>query len=147
MKYVLFLLITTSSLKFLYSQDNCNSTKVYANKKQTEFDTRFNSIDKIKSSPKFKGGEKKLTKLIRENLKLSDVAKSQVFNLNFQFTITCDGEIVDVKQIGDQKMDNWTNISEVIQTTKGLWTPAKENGENVNCIYFQKIFINGSNYF
>ncbi len=142
-----FLLILTAFMIFGFTPNpDCGDGKVYANKKQTEFDKRFDSYPKINGVPKFKGGDKKLDKLIRSKLKLSDVAKTQIFNLNYQFTVTCDGKIKDVKQIGDSKADDWTNIVEIIQGTEVDWTPAKNDGKTVDCVYFSKIFINGSQY-
>lgn len=49
---------------------DCGDGKVYANKKQTEFDKRFGSYPKIDGVPTYDGGEKKLEKLIRSKLKL-----------------------------------------------------------------------------
>lgn len=145
MKKILITLSIFIGFAFTTAPD-CGDGKVYANSKQTENDIRFNSYSKISDAPKFKGGDKKLDKLVRENLRLSETAKSQIFNLNYQFTVTCDGKIKDVKQLGDPTVDNWTNIGEVIQATEVDWTPAKKDGKAVDCIYFDKVFINGSNY-
>jgi hypothetical protein len=124
---------------------NCDKV-IYANKQQTEYDDRFNNYEKINGIPKIKGGDKKLDKIIRKNLKLSETAKTQFFMLNYQFTVNCEGEIKDVKQIGDPKADSWTNIKEVIMKTEGFWKPAKHKGKPVNCIYFSRISINGGDY-
>lgn len=143
----IILLILTTFLLFAFTPNpDCGDGKVYANKKQTEYDKRFDDYNKIDDVPKYKGGDKKLSKLIQSNLKLSNVAKTQIFNLNYQFTVTCDGKIKDVKQIGNSKADDWTNIVEIIKTTEANWTAAKKDGQPVDCVYFSKIFINGSNY-
>jgi hypothetical protein len=136
------LLILTTFLMISMSTPDCGDGTVYANQKQTENDKRFDDYQKIDEVPQYNGGDKKLDKLIRSKLKLSKVAKTQIFNLNYRFTVTCDGKIKDVKQIGDSKIDDWTNIVDIIQDTEGNWTPAKKDGKPVDCIYFSKIFIN-----
>ena len=142
-----FLVILIVFLCFAFtSQPDCGDGSVYANKKQTEYDKRFDKYKKISGLPKFKGGDKKLKKFVQNNLELSEVAKTQIFNLNYQFTVTCDGKIKDVKQIGNSKMNDWTNISGVIKKTEENWTPAVNGGKTVDCVYFSKIFINGSLY-
>jgi hypothetical protein len=141
----LYFLLTILFLSFAPAPE-CGDGNVYANATQTQNDNRFADYTKIDGIPEYKGGEKKLDKLILAQLKLSDVAKTQIFNLNFQFTVTCDGKIKDVKQIGDPKANDWTNIVEIIQGTEGSWTPAKKDGQPVDCIYFDKVFINGSKY-
>lgn len=137
----------TSFLIFSFTANNdCGDGTIYANQKQTQYDKRFDEYTKIEGIPKFKGGKKKLDKLILANLKLSATAKNQIFNLNYQFVVTCDGKIQDVKQIGDPKANDWTNIAEIIQGTETHWQPAHKDGAPVDCIYFGKIFINGSQY-
>jgi len=145
MKTILFVLTIFMIFAFTPNPD-CGDGKVYANKKQTEFDKRFDNYPKIDGVPEYKGGDKKLGKLIQTELVLSEAAKTQIFNLNYQFTVTCEGKITDVKQIGDSKADDWTNIVEIIQSTEADWTPAKKDGKTVDCVYFSKIFINGSQY-
>ena len=145
MRIILITLTVLLGLSFTTSSD-CGDGNTYANKKQTENDDRFKDYKKITGIPKFKGGDKKLDKFVQKNLELSEVAKTQMFNLNYQFTVTCEGKIKDVKQIGDSRADDWTNISEVIKKTEGSWTPAKKDGKTVHCVYFNKIFVSGSNY-
>ena len=125
---------------------DCGDGTVYANNKQTEYDERFDSYIKINGCAKFKGGEEEFDQLIRDKLKLSETAKNQIFNLNFQFTVTCDGKIKDVKQIGDPMANDWTNIAEIVQSTEGEWSPAKNGGQTVDCVYFDKVLIVGSKY-
>lgn len=125
---------------------DCGDGNVYASKKQTENDKRFESYQKINSAPKFKGGDKKLDNLIRSRLKLSEIAKTQIFNLNYQFTVTCDGKIKNIKQLGDQKANDWTNIVDIIQGTEGSWKPAKKNGNPVDCVYFRTLWVMGNKY-
>jgi hypothetical protein len=124
----------------------CGDGKVYSNKAQTEFDKRFDSYPKTVECPQFKGGKKALDQLIQQKMKLNATAKSQIFNLNYKFTVGCDGKIKDIKQIGDAKMDNWTNIVAIIKGTAGKWTPAKKNGIAVDCVYFGTFMINGSKF-
>lgn len=131
---------------FCFPVTDCGDGNVYANKEQTQFDKRFDSYTKISGCPKFEGGDKKLDKLIGKNLKLSATAKTQIFNLNYRFIVTCEGKIKDVKQIGDPKADDWTNISEIIEGTEGKWTPAQKDGKPVDCVYFRTFFVNGSSY-
>ena len=137
--FALFLLSFTSD-------HSCGDGKVYANRKQTQYDNRFDNYPKIDGVPKFKGGEKKLDQFVQNNIVLSDVAKTQVYNLNYKFTVTCEGKIEDVIQIGDPKADDWTNIGEVIHQTEGKWKPAIQNGKPVDCVYFNRTFLNGSRY-
>lgn len=145
MKYFLIIVLAIFTCSFVTNPD-CGDGNVYASMKQTEYDKRFDDYPKIDAVPEYKDGDKKLTKLIQSELELSDVAKSQIFNLNYQFTVTCEGKIKNVKQIGDPKADDWTNIIEIIQATEGDWIPAKIEGHPVDCIYFGKIFINGMKY-
>lgn len=141
------LIILTILLTYGFSQNSdCGDGTVYANKKQTKFDDRFGDYPKISGVPKFKGGDTKLNSIVLENLKLSDVAKTQIFRLNYQFTVTCEGKIKDVKQIGNPMVDGWTNIINVIQSIESDWTPAKNKGKTVDCIYFSSLTINGSKY-
>lgn len=142
----IFLTLTTFLIFSFTHTTDCGDGSVYANKKQTAYDKRFDNFQKIGGVPKYKGGEKKLEKLIRSKLKLSGVAKTQVFYLTYQFTVTCAGKIKDVKQIGDSKAEDWTNIVEIIQGTEADWSPANKDGKPVDCVYFNKIFINGSQY-
>jgi hypothetical protein len=128
------------------NEGECGDGTVYANKEQTENDSRFDAYIKIKGVPEYKDGDKKLDELIKSKLVLADGAKSQVFNLNYQFTVTCDGKIKDFKTLGDPRMATWTNIAEIIQGTEVDWTPAKKDKKAVDCIYFRKLFINVSKY-
>lgn len=145
MKYLL--LAISILLAFAFRPGSaCGDGTIYANKKQTELDQRFDSFPKIKGAPKYAGGEEELDKLIKQELKLSDAAKTQVFRLNFRFTVTCEGRISNVMQIGNKKADDWTNIREIIQSTEGKWTPAKKDGQPVDCVYFRALTINGSKY-
>ena len=142
-----FFLSILAFLCFSFATDPaCGDGNTYANQEQTGLDKRFDGYTKISGCPSFAGGEKKLDKLIRKSLKLSAAAKTQVFNLNYQFTVACDGKIKDVKQIGDPKANDWTNIGEIIQGTEGKWTPAQKDGKAVDCVYFRRLFVNGSQY-
>ncbi|MGD1846979.1 MAG: hypothetical protein ACFB10_16435 [Salibacteraceae bacterium] len=143
MRTLLLLCFVGIALSFTFPAD-CNPSKVYANKKQTQWDDRFSTYEKISGVPKFKGGDKSLETFLRKNLVLSKEAQNNIFNLNYQFTVTCEGKVVDARQIGDAKMNSWTNFKEAIQKTEGLWQPAKHQGEAVNCVYFGKLFIKGS---
>jgi hypothetical protein len=129
------------------SAQECGDGVTYASQKQTEFDKRFDAYPKLngnKGMPKFKGGDEKLDELIRSHLKLSEEARTQIFNLNFKFTITCDGRLKDVVQIGDKRADSWTNIAEIIPSSG--WEPARKDGKPVDCVYFGKVMVNGSQY-
>lgn len=141
------ILLLTTNLIFSFSSNlECGDGQVYSNKKQTEFDKRFDIYSKIDGVPKYKGGEKKLDKLIYSKLKLSEDAKKTIFKLNYQFTVTCEGKIKDIKELGDTKLKGWTNIIEIIQNTEGNWKPAKKDGKNVDCIYFSRLSIKGYQY-
>lgn len=145
MRAILFTLVILLGFGFTLNSD-CGDGTVYANKEQTGTDKRLAAFPKIDGIPKFKGGDKRMDKLIRAKLKVVETAKSQVFNLNYIFTVTCDGKIKDFKTIGDAAMEDWTNVSKIIMETEADWTPAQKDGKNVDCIYFRKLFINGSDY-
>lgn len=145
MKTILFTLLLCLGFAF-NNPSTCGDGTVYANDKQTEYDDRFDDYPKIKGLPKFKGGSKQLKAIVLEKLVLSDVAKTQIFRLNYQFTVSCDGKIKDLRQIGDPKADDWTNIEEIIESTEADWSPAKHKGNPVDCIYFHSITINGSRF-
>lgn len=145
MKAILILLTISLCYAFTLNSD-CGDGTIYANEKQTQYDKRFDSYPKIDGVPTFMGGDKKLQSIVLDNLQLSDVAKTQIFRLNFQFTVTCEGKIKDVKQIGSPQADDWTNIVEIIEGTEGDWTPAEYKGKVVDCVYFTKVTVNGGNY-
>lgn len=135
------------AILFTYSQNpNCGDGTTYVNEKQVKYDKRFAAYPKIESVPQFSGGKEALNKLIEEKLKVSEKAKNIVFRLNFMFTITCDGKIKDFKTLGDPKASSLTNMIEIIESTKGKWTPAKKDGVAVDCIYFAQKTILGSKY-
>jgi hypothetical protein len=141
----LILLPFLLSFTFVNPQD-CGDGNIYSRSKQTANYDSFDGFHKISSLPKMKGGNRRLLKIIRKNLRLSDVAKTQIFSLNYQFTITCDGQIKDIKALGDIKVKDWTNIVDIIVSTEGKWRPAKKHRKPVDCIYFDRMFINGGNY-
>jgi len=126
----------------------CGDGVTYASKEQTEFDKRFDSYPKLvgkKGTPKYPGGDKKLDELIRSRLKVSAEGKNMVFNLNFRLVIGCDGVVKHAEQIGDKRFSEMTNIVEILMSTAG-WTPARKEGQPVDCVYFGKILVNGSQY-
>lgn len=146
MKHSLLSLCLLFMCGSLYAQE-CGEGLTYASQKQTEFDSRFDAYPKLdgnKGMPQFKGGDKKLEELIRSQLKLSEEARTQIFILNFKFTISCDGRVKDVMQIGDKRADAWTNITEIIPMSG--WEPARKDGKPVDCIYFGRVMVNGSQY-
>jgi len=142
MRIISVLLMFSLLVSFTIPID-CIDTTIYVNEKQTKYDRRFDDYERIKGCPKYKGGDFKFEQLIDKNLKLSSEAKTQIFNLNYQFTVLCDGRIVNAKQMGDSRAENWTNIVEIIKGTEGQWTPAKKNDKPVSCIYFAKMFVDG----
>lgn len=126
----------------------CGDGIVYALESQTADDERFTEFQKItgkKNSIKFPGGDKTLDKLLREKLVLSEEAQQHVFNLNYYFVVNCDGSVGEVTVLGDSEVAKWTNIENMIKHTLG-WQPAMVNGKSVDCIYFRKLLIQGSNY-
>lgn len=143
MKKYIFSLVVLISLAFSDTVD-CGDGNIYSVKKQTKNDRRFDKYTKIKKGPKLKKG--KLDDIIDEKLKVFGVGKTQIFNLNYQFTVTCKGKIVDVKSLGAKHMADWTNIVDIIKSTEGLWKPAKKDGEFVDCVFFNKKFVWGSDY-
>lgn len=128
------------------AKPDCGDGTVYANEKQVKYDERFKEYTTISSCPEYKGGDKKLDEYIRSNLKLSDKGKTLIFNLNYKFTITCEGKIKDFVQLGDPVFKEVTNIVDVIQATEGNWKAAEKDDKPVDCIYFRKLFINGTTY-
>lgn len=125
---------------------DCGDGIIYSNEEQTKYDQRFVDYPKIASVPAYKEGKDQLNKLIEEKLKVKDEGKQIVFRLNYMFTITCDGQIKDYKELGDSKLSNLTNMQDIIEGTKGKWTPAEKDGKSVDCIYFAKKTVDGSKY-
>lgn len=142
MKVLFFFILFCSFTSF----QDCSDKTVYANSSQTKDIKRFDIFTRIDGCPTYVEGDYKFFKLLRKNLKLSDLAKTQIFMLNYQFTITCDGKLEDIKSLGDSKANHWTNIVELIRGTEGKWLPAKKGDTSVNCIFFGKMYIDGSRY-
>ncbi len=141
------ILVLTSILLTTFSfTQTCSDTTIYANSKQTKYDNRFSNYKKIKSQPKYSGGSKKFESYLRENLIVDARFKNEIFNLNYQITISCDGKIIEAKTLGDKRFGEITNFIEIAQKTEGNWKAAKNKGKEVNCIYFGKMFVNGSLY-
>jgi hypothetical protein len=135
-----------SVLMGLTLPSDCGDGITYASKAQTENDERFADFPKIDATPKFKGGDKKLMRLIKNRLELSEVAKKEIFNLNFALTVNCDGTLRDIKSLGDPKAHDFTNIVDVLYETAGMWTPAAHNAIPVNCVYVGSFFVYGDEY-
>lgn len=125
---------------------NCGDGTTYASAAQTENDARFADFPKIDSAPKFKGGDKKLNRLIKNRLELSEEAKKEIFNLNFALTVSCDGTLRDIKSLGDPQARDFTNIVDILYETAGMWTPAAHNGAPVDCVYVGSLFVYGDEY-
>ncbi len=143
------ILLITITLLFGFTphvNSSCGDGTVYANEKQVKYDDRFKEYPTIPSCPEYKDGDKKLDEYIRSSLKLNDKGKTLIFNLNYKFTITCEGKIKDFVQLGDPAFKDVTNIADVIQATEGSWKAAEKDGKSVDCIYFRKLFINGTTY-
>lgn len=137
-----------SILLFLQLSLPCGNGTLYAVKKQTEGDSRFSAFPKIEGKrniPVYPGGDKALDNLIREKLILDAEAQRYEFVLNYYFTVKCNGSIGDVVVLGDKELAEWTNISTIIQHTTD-WQPAYVDGKAVDCIYFRKLPIKGSDF-
>jgi hypothetical protein len=145
MKTTLLLFTLLFSSIVIHGQ-SCVDTTIYANAKQTKYDNRFSSYKKIKSQPKYSGGPKKFEKYLRAHLVVDPRFKNEIFNLNYQIVISCEGEIIEAKTMGDKRFGEITNFIQIAHKTAGEWKPAKKNGESVNCIYFGRLFVNGSLY-
>lgn len=125
----------------------CDPT-VYTWGKQTAGDSRFAAFPVLKgkkSGPVYPGGDKALDRLIREKLLISEEASRHTFNLNYYFTVGCDGSIENVVVLGDPVVAEWTNISNILVHTRG-WQPATKSGASVKCIYFRTLFVHGPDY-
>lgn len=136
-------------IAFLHLADpigDCGDGVTYAAAEQTANDPRFAEYPKIDSSPKFKGGRKKLDRWIKNRLELSDAAKKEIFNLNYRLTVGCDGSLRDIQYMGDPKGASFTNIVAILFETAGQWTPAEHNGVPVDCIYYGTFFVYGDEY-
>jgi len=140
------ILITLLAFISLEPSLECGDGVTYSNEEQTKYDQRLADYPKIASAPAYKDGKEELNKLIEEKLKVKDEGKQIVFRLNYMFTIACDGQIRDFKELGDSKLSNLTNIQEIIEGTKGKWAPAEKDGKPVDCIYFAKKTVVGSKY-
>lgn len=141
-----FFTLVVSVLLGLTAPHDCGDGITYASKEQTENDDRFADFPKIDAAPKFKGSDKKLKRLIKNRLELSEEAKKEIFNLNFALTVNCDGTLRDIKNLGDPKGHNFTNIVAILFETAGMWTPAMRNGVPVDCVYFTTFFVYGPDY-
>jgi hypothetical protein len=147
MQRTLLLLCTLLGWSTLSAQP-CGDGTLYVSKIQTARDglcDQYPKLDGFEGMPRFKEGNENLEKMIRSKLKLSEEARAHIFNLNFRFTVTCDGHVKDVKQIGAPFMDTWTNIVEIISATTD-WGPAKKNGKPVDCISFGRMVIDVSRF-
>lgn len=138
--------LAIATLLMLSPVTDCGDGTTYASAKQTAEDSRFAEFPKIESAPRFKGGDKKLERFIKNRLELSEVAKKEIFSLNYALTVNCDGSLRDIKPFGDPKGDNFTNIVAILFETANLWTPAKHNGAPVDCVYFGTLFVYGDEY-
>lgn len=143
MKTILLAFLAFISLE---QSSDCGDEVTYSNEEQTKYDQRLSDYPKIASAPEYKEGKDELNKLIEEKLKVKEEGKQIVFRLNYMFTITCDGQIKDFKELGDAKLSNLTNMQEIIEGTKGKWIPADKDGKPVDCIYFSKKTVVGSKY-
>lgn len=147
MERTFFFLYVLLGCSTLHAQE-CGDGTIYASEKQTGADPLFARYPKLygfESMPRFKDGNENLHALIYAKLKLSAEARAVIFNLNFQFTVTCDGRVTNVKQLGAPRMDNWTNIAEILLATSD-WKAATKDGKAVDCLYFGRILINGTYY-
>jgi hypothetical protein len=141
-----FFSLCVSVFLSLSTPNDCGDGVTYASKAQTENDQRFADFPKIDATPKFKGGDKKLMRLIKNRLELSEVAKKEIFNLNFALTVNCDGTLRDIRPLGDPKSFDFTNIVDILYETAGMWTPAAHNAIPVNCVYVGSFFVYGDEY-
>lgn len=141
-----FFTVAVSVLFGLTTPHDCGDGITYASAAQTENDARFAEFPKIDVAPKFKGGDKKLERFIKNRLKLTEVAKKEIFNLNYVLTVNCDGSLRDITQLGDPKSANFTNIVAILFETADMWTPAKHNGAPVDCLYVGSLFVYGDEY-
>jgi hypothetical protein len=128
---------------------DCGDGTLYAWDRQTAGDPRFSTFPKItgkRSGPSYTSGDKAFDRFVRERLVLDEEARRHTFFvLNYYFTVNCDGTIGDVELLGDPVVRDWTNITSVIQHTRG-WKPAEKNGKPVDCIYFRTLRIEGAAY-
>lgn len=141
------LIVILSVVSLLFSKEEplqCGDGKTYAVEKQTKFNNKFDGYEKVSNAPYLDG--QNLNEIIEENLKLNDIAKQNIFRLNYMFTVSCNGELKDVKVLGDPKSINWTNIVDIIKNTEGNWIPATREGKNIDCIYFSRKTIVGDKY-
>jgi hypothetical protein len=147
MKHALLTLFLGISPLF-FAQNDCSDGTLYSWAKQTSGDSRFSAFPKIsgkRNGPSVSGGDKQLDKLIKSRLVLSKEAKGSAFNLNYYFTVGCNGKISDVVILGDPIVADWTNIEDIVTHTTG-WEPATVNGKPVDCIYFRTLYIDGKLY-
>ena len=143
MKSLLIIFITVLSF---FQNTECGDSVTYANETQTKYDKRLSDYLKISSVPTYSEGEEAFNKLIDTQLNVKDAGKQLVFRLNYRFTVTCNGEIKDFQSLGSAKSSDLTNMQEIIKSTTGKWVPAEKDDKPVDCIYFAKKTIIGSNY-
>lgn len=147
MKHALLLLLLAASPLF-YAQSGCGDGTLYSWDRQTSGDDRFAEFPKIsgkRNGPAIAGGDKQLDKLIKSRLVLTPTAKENTFNLNYYFTVGCNGKVSDVVILGDPIVADWTNIADILTRTTG-WKAATVDGKPVDCIYFRTLYIDGKLY-
>ena len=146
-KITVYILINILFVGAIFGQEEaCGDGITYANEKQTKNDRRFASYSKIEGIPTFNDGLDAFNKLVETNLKVNKEGKDMVFRLNYMFIVGCDGKIMGFITLGNAIFSDLTNIEEIIISTNGKWTPAIKDGKAVDCIYFSKKTIVGSNY-
>ena len=146
-KIIIFLTLNLIFIGISLGQETeCGDGITYSNEKQTKYDKRLADYPKIESVPTYSDGENELNKLIEAKLKLKEQGKELIFNLNYTFIISCEGQIKDFKTLGDFKLSDLTNIQEIITETNGKWIPAEKDGKPVDCLYFAKKLIVGNKY-
>lgn len=138
------LLFSIPVLTGVSNQPDCGDGTTYANREQTKHDKRFHSFKKIKSVPEFLGEYEEFNHFILANYIKYDVAQSDIQLVEYQFTITCEGKLKGLKCLGEGNIIDWPIIEEIILNSRNKWKPATKSGLNVDCIFFNKIVLNGN---
>ncbi len=101
--------------------EKCGDGTTYSNEKQTRYEKRLSQFPKIEGVPEFIGGKAALDSLIEANLTIDEDYEGEdiIFNLNYYFIVSCEGNIAVEKTLGNPRFANTVDIEAVIKQSSG----------------------------
>jgi len=149
MRIIVLITIVILQSSFVF-KPSCDNQKVYVLKSQFQLNNSLQDYPVIESKKdylKFKGGNRKLEKLIFANLQLSEIAKNEYFFANLLIKVDCEGKVIETKFIGKylEKYPDWI-VLKSIDWKLGDWIPAKFENKPVTAIYFMNFFVSGPSH-